>query len=59
MANDVSREQATFGSVYNTFQLIRSDADVETWPKLAKAQVASQLVARIAAHFASTSAAAA
>ena len=59
VANDVSREQATFGSVYNTVQLIRSDAEVETWPKLAKAQVASRLVTRIAAHFASASAAAA
>jgi phosphopantothenoylcysteine decarboxylase/phosphopantothenate--cysteine ligase len=59
VANDVSREQATFGSVYNTVQLIRSDAEVETWPKLAKAQVASRLVARIAAHFASAPAAAA
>jgi phosphopantothenoylcysteine decarboxylase/phosphopantothenate--cysteine ligase len=59
VANDVSREQATFGSVYNTVQLIRSDADVETWPKLAKAQVASRLVARIADHFASAPAAAA
>jgi phosphopantothenoylcysteine decarboxylase / phosphopantothenate---cysteine ligase len=59
VANDVSREQATFGSVYNTVQLIRSDAEVEKWPKLAKAQVASRLVARIAAHFASAPAAAA
>jgi phosphopantothenoylcysteine decarboxylase / phosphopantothenate---cysteine ligase len=59
VANDVSREQATFGSVYNTVQLIRSDAEVESWPKLAKAQVASRLVARIAAHFASAPAAAA
>jgi phosphopantothenoylcysteine decarboxylase/phosphopantothenate--cysteine ligase len=59
VANDVSREQATFGSVYNTVQLIRSDAEVESWPKLAKAQVAARLVARIAAHFASAPAAAA
>ena len=59
VANDVSREQATFGSVYNTVQLIRSDAEVETWPKLAKAQVASRLVTRIATHFASAPAAAA
>ena len=38
VANDVSREQATFGGVYNTVQLIRSDAEPETWPKLAKAR---------------------
>jgi phosphopantothenoylcysteine decarboxylase / phosphopantothenate---cysteine ligase len=59
VANDVSMEQGTFGGVYNTVQLIRSDAEPETWPKLAKAEVAARLVERIAAHFARASAAAA
>jgi phosphopantothenoylcysteine decarboxylase / phosphopantothenate---cysteine ligase len=59
LVNDVSREQGTFGGVYNTVQLIRSDAELETWPKLAKVEVAAQLVARIVAHFARASAAAA
>ena len=59
VVNDVSREQGTFGGVYNTVQLIRSDAELETWPKLAKVEVAARLVARIVAHFARASAAAA
>jgi phosphopantothenoylcysteine decarboxylase/phosphopantothenate--cysteine ligase len=59
VVNDVSREQGTFGGVYNTVQLIRSDAEPETWPKLAKAEVATRLVARIVAHLAHASAAAA
>ena len=59
VANDVSREQGTFGGVDNSVQLIRSDAEPETWPKLTKVEVAARLVARIAAHFARASAAAA
>ena len=59
VVNDVSREQGTFGGVYNTVQLIRSDAELETWPKLAKVEVAARLVARIVAHFARAPAAAA
>jgi phosphopantothenoylcysteine decarboxylase / phosphopantothenate---cysteine ligase len=59
LVNDVSREQGTFGGVYNTVQLIRNDAELETWPKLAKVEVAARLVARIVAHFARASAAAA
>jgi phosphopantothenoylcysteine decarboxylase / phosphopantothenate---cysteine ligase len=51
VANDVSREQGTFGGVFNTVHLIRSGGDPETWPRLAKAEVAARLVARIAAHF--------
>jgi phosphopantothenoylcysteine decarboxylase/phosphopantothenate--cysteine ligase len=50
VANDVSREQGTFGSVFNSVELIRSDSETETWPKLAKAEVADRLVARIAAY---------
>src|SRR5690606_27893930 len=52
VANDVSREQGTFGGVDNTVQLIRNDAEPETWPKLTKVEVAERLVARIAAHLA-------
>ena len=57
--NDVSREQGTFGGVYNSVQLIRKDAELETWPKLTKVEVAARLVARIVAHFARAPAAAA
>ncbi len=49
VANDVSPEQAVFGGVYNRVLLIRSDAEPERWPTLAKTEVASRLVARIAA----------
>jgi len=59
VANDVSREQGTFGGVFNTVQLIRSGAEPEIWPRLAKAEVAARLVARIAAHFEEAPAAAA
>jgi phosphopantothenoylcysteine decarboxylase/phosphopantothenate--cysteine ligase len=59
VANDVSREQGTFGGVDNIVQLIRSDTEVECWPRLAKTEVASRLVARIAAHLRGAPAAAA
>jgi phosphopantothenoylcysteine decarboxylase / phosphopantothenate---cysteine ligase len=49
VANDVSPEQDVFGGVTNTVLLIRSDAEPECWPTLAKAEVASRLVVRIAA----------
>jgi phosphopantothenoylcysteine decarboxylase/phosphopantothenate--cysteine ligase len=48
VANNVSMEEGTFGSVNNTVQLIRNDAEPEVWPKLSKAEVAARLVARIA-----------
>jgi phosphopantothenoylcysteine decarboxylase/phosphopantothenate--cysteine ligase len=59
VANDVSAEQGTFGGVNNTVHLIRQDADPEAWPPLAKAEVASRLVARIVARLQGGSAAAA
>ena len=59
VANDVSREQGTFGGVDNIVQLIRSDTEVECWPRLAKTEVASRLAARIAAHLRGAPAAAA
>jgi phosphopantothenoylcysteine decarboxylase/phosphopantothenate--cysteine ligase len=59
VANDVSSEQAVFGGVNNRVVLIRSDADPEHWPSLAKTEVALRLVARIAAHLQGTSAVAA
>jgi phosphopantothenoylcysteine decarboxylase/phosphopantothenate--cysteine ligase len=59
IANDVSREQGTFGGVLNSVQLIRSGAEPEIWPRLAKAEVATRLVARIAAYFEEAAAAAA
>jgi phosphopantothenoylcysteine decarboxylase/phosphopantothenate--cysteine ligase len=51
IANDVSREQGTFGGVLNSVQLIRGGTEPEVWPRLAKAEVATRLVARIAAYF--------
>jgi phosphopantothenoylcysteine decarboxylase/phosphopantothenate--cysteine ligase len=59
VANDVSREPGTFGGVFNTVQLIRSGAEPEIWPRLAKPEVAARLVARIVAHFEEAPAAAA
>jgi phosphopantothenoylcysteine decarboxylase/phosphopantothenate--cysteine ligase len=59
VANDVSTEQDVFGGVSNTVELIRSDAEPERWPKLAKTEVAARLVARIAAHLQGTPAVAA
>ncbi|HZA66575.1 MAG TPA: bifunctional phosphopantothenoylcysteine decarboxylase/phosphopantothenate--cysteine ligase CoaBC [Geminicoccaceae bacterium] len=50
VANDVSIAQGTFGGAFNTVQLIRSDAETEVWPRLAKVEVAARLVARIAAY---------
>ena len=46
-------------AVDNTVKLIRADAEPEAWPKLSKAEVASRLVACIAAHLRNTSAIAA
>jgi phosphopantothenoylcysteine decarboxylase/phosphopantothenate--cysteine ligase len=59
VANDVSMDEGTFGSVYNTVKLIRADAEPEAWPRMSKAEVASRLVACIAAHLRNTSAVAA
>jgi phosphopantothenoylcysteine decarboxylase/phosphopantothenate--cysteine ligase len=59
VANDVSPEQNVFGGVDNTVWLIRSDADPEAWPKLAKTEVAERLTARIVAHLRGASAVAA
>jgi len=59
VANDVSREQGTFGGVHNAVKLVRGDAEPETWPKLTKAEVANRLVERIAAHLQGTPAVAA
>jgi phosphopantothenoylcysteine decarboxylase/phosphopantothenate--cysteine ligase len=59
LANDVSREQGTFGGVYNTVKLMRADAETEAWPKLSKAEVAARLAVRIATHLRDASAAAA
>jgi phosphopantothenoylcysteine decarboxylase/phosphopantothenate--cysteine ligase len=59
IANDVSREQGTFGGVNNTVQLVRADAEPEVWPKLSKAEVAARLVMRIAAHLRAAASAAA
>ena len=50
VANDVSPAVGTFGGERNTVQLI-SAAGVESWPTLAKGDVAIRLAGRIALHF--------
>ncbi len=51
VANNVSAEQNTFGSVHNTIRLFRGDSVPEDWPTLTKAAVAERLVQRITEHF--------
>ncbi len=48
VANDVSPAAGVFGGDANTVHLVTAQG-VEDWPRLAKAEVASRLVARIAA----------
>jgi phosphopantothenoylcysteine decarboxylase / phosphopantothenate---cysteine ligase len=50
VANDVSPAVGTFGGERNTVHLI-SAAGVESWPTLAKGDVAIRLAGRIALHF--------
>jgi phosphopantothenoylcysteine decarboxylase/phosphopantothenate--cysteine ligase len=47
LVNDVSMEQGTFNSVYNTVKLVRQDAEPEAWPRMLKVEVATRLVAKI------------
>ncbi len=51
VANDVSAGTGIMGGTENAVTLI-TDAGVEVWPRAAKAAVARQLAARIAAHLA-------
>ncbi|MEM9625194.1 MAG: bifunctional phosphopantothenoylcysteine decarboxylase/phosphopantothenate--cysteine ligase CoaBC [Pseudomonadota bacterium] len=51
VANNVSAEQNTFGSVDNTVQLFQGEETSEDWPRLTKVAVAERLVQRIAEHF--------
>jgi hypothetical protein len=50
LANDVSAERGTFGSVSNKIYLLRSGVEPEAWPEMDKAEVAARLAARIAAE---------
>lgn len=50
VANNVSAEQNTFGSVHNAVKLFRDGQDPEDWPELTKVAVAERLVQRIADH---------
>ncbi|HEX6143522.1 MAG TPA: bifunctional phosphopantothenoylcysteine decarboxylase/phosphopantothenate--cysteine ligase CoaBC [Geminicoccaceae bacterium] len=50
VANDVSAERGTFGSVDNTVILLRHGQEPERWPRLSKAEVAARLVDRVAVH---------
>ena len=47
LANDVSASQGVFGGDENTVHLVTAD-QVESWPRMAKAEVAARLVRRIA-----------
>ncbi len=53
VANDVSEATGTFGGDANTVHLIDA-AGAETWPRLAKDEVARRLAERIATHLASS-----
>jgi phosphopantothenoylcysteine decarboxylase/phosphopantothenate--cysteine ligase len=50
VANDVAPETGVMGGDFNTVHLV-SAKDVETWPRMAKRDVAAKLAARIASHF--------
>ncbi len=50
VANDVSAATGVMGGNENTVHLI-SASSTETWPKLAKSEVAARLAQKIAAHF--------
>lgn len=50
LANDVSPATGTFGGDSNSVHLIGADG-VESWPALAKTEVADRIAARIAAYF--------
>ncbi|MCB1504152.1 MAG: bifunctional phosphopantothenoylcysteine decarboxylase/phosphopantothenate--cysteine ligase CoaBC [Hyphomicrobiaceae bacterium] len=52
VANDVSPETGIMGGDHNLVHLVTVNG-VETWPEMSKSAVAEQLIARIAAHFAS------
>ena len=52
VANDVSPSTGTFGGDENTIHLVTVDG-VESWPALAKADVATQLTKRIVDHLSS------
>ncbi|MFO1069897.1 MAG: bifunctional phosphopantothenoylcysteine decarboxylase/phosphopantothenate--cysteine ligase CoaBC [Geminicoccaceae bacterium] len=49
LANDVSPGTGTFGGDRNAVMLIRRDGSAESWPAMAKAEVATRLVDAIAA----------
>ena len=55
VANDVSPASGVMGGDENTVHLISASA-TETWPKLAKTEVAARLAQKIAAHFKGASA---
>jgi phosphopantothenoylcysteine decarboxylase/phosphopantothenate--cysteine ligase len=50
LANDVSAAEGTFGGAESRVQLLRADTEPDLWPRLAKTEIATRLVARIAAH---------
>jgi phosphopantothenoylcysteine decarboxylase / phosphopantothenate---cysteine ligase len=57
VANDVRPETSAMGGERNTVHLV-SAAGVESWPEMAKAEVAQRLIARAAEHLAEIEAAA-
>lgn len=52
IANDVSPETGIMGGDFNTVHLVTADG-VENWEPMSKTEVAHQVAAQIAAHFAS------
>jgi phosphopantothenoylcysteine decarboxylase/phosphopantothenate--cysteine ligase len=52
LANDVSPATGTFGGARNRVVLFSRDGGAEAWPELAKTELATRLVARIADAFA-------
>jgi phosphopantothenoylcysteine decarboxylase/phosphopantothenate--cysteine ligase len=50
VANDVSPRTGVMGGTKNRVHLVTASG-VEDWPEMSKAEVAKQLVARIAKHF--------
>jgi phosphopantothenoylcysteine decarboxylase/phosphopantothenate--cysteine ligase len=50
VANDVSPASGVLGGERNRIHLL-TEAGIEDWPEMSKADVAARLVARIAAHF--------
>jgi phosphopantothenoylcysteine decarboxylase/phosphopantothenate--cysteine ligase len=56
LANDVSPASGTFGGDFNAIHLIGPSGEVDSWPRIGKADVAERLAWRIADHLKGTGA---